>query len=398
MADTTVEGLVKDSQNYIPMWGPYWISTSVGIIVYVDAGIDLSFTETADGGVTWAETEIVAGQVQSVAVWFDQETPGDTGTLLHVTWLDSADETAYYITIDISDGTLGTQRTVDSGLTVSGQPFENRTSITKTVSGNIIAAFKTTAELECYKSSDNFATAGTDIADPFETTSDFDFLLLFPADTADNDDAAAIFWDRSANEISVKMWDDSVGDWTETLISGSMVPDAADINMDAVVRLSDNHILLVAHSNDDDAGDDLMAWDLTVDDIDSPTVTAKTNVVTNQAESGQAGIIINQQNDDVYVAYLKGGTWYDTVDVVYHKSSDGMGTWGSEEAYSEAAADDNRYVHGGRTVGSSGGRIQFAFYNEDLTEIFVNLVNDIEIPVPSVGATRRTLTLLGAGR
>jgi hypothetical protein len=174
------------------------------------------------------------------------------------------------------------------------------------------------------------------------------------------------------------MYDETANTWTETAIASSMVEDLRN-GWGGVIRHSDNHLLVAAHNGVDTTTDDIQTWDVTPDSISGPTVTAKTNVVTNQAESGGIGIVINQQNDDVYVAYLKGGTWRTAVDVVYHKSDDGMATWGSESAYSEAAADDIRALHGGRSVDNNGGRIQFGFFNDDLTEIFVNLVNDIEI-------------------
>ncbi len=196
------------------------------------------------------------------------------------------------------------------------------------------------------------------------------------------------------------MYDDSGDSWTETSIAGSMVDDASHINMDGAVRHSDSHVLLAAHSNDDSTTDDLRTWDLTVDSIASPTVTAKANVVTDQAESGQAAVFINQQADDVYVAYLKGGQWNVTVDVVYHISTDDMDSWGAEQAYSEQAADDVRRVQAGRVVGDDGGRYQPAFYDDDDTDIFVNEVNDIEIAggSPPAAPTKALRLLRGMGR
>jgi hypothetical protein len=332
-----------------------------------------------------------------VAAWYDKETPGDAGTLVHIAWSDS-DDNVLYATVDVSDGTVGTIRTVDTGVTIGTTSSLERVAITKTVSGNIIVAFSTQVEIECYKSSDNFATAGTDIADVFETATEEDWVLLFPADV-DAGDACALFWDRSADEISLKMYDDSGNTWTETSISGSMVDDANHMNMDGSIRHSDNHLLMAAHSDDDTTTDDLKTWDLTVNSIAAPTVTAKTNVVTDQAESAQCSVFINQQNDDVYVAYLKGGTWTATVDVVFHKSANGMGTWAGESAYSESAADDFRLVHAGRTVGDAGGRYQPSFYDDDDLDIYINETNDVEIAAAD-GApnTRRySLTLTGVG-
>ena len=396
MADTTVATSVSSFQDLQGMFGPYWIDKDIGIIIYSDTGQDLTFARTTDAGASWTPTQIESGSAFVISSWFDQETPGDSGTLLHITWLDALDDEAKYVSVDISDGSVGTIRTIDSGITVATLG-ENRTSITKTVSGNLIVAFSTQTEIECYKSSDNFATAGTAIADPFETATEEDWLLLYPANTGDDNDACGIFWDRSANVISAKMYDDSENLWDESTIDVFNNNSATYINMDASVRHSDNHILLAAHSAHDFSGDDLRTYDINPNSISSPIRTDKTNIFTDQVESAQCAVIINQQNDDVYVAYLKGGTWLDSTDIVFHKSDDGMGTWGSEQAYNETT-DDNRLVHGGRTVGNSGGRIQWSWYNDDNTDIFVNLVNDIEISAtggdPTITPSALSLTLV----
>jgi len=386
-ADILVENLVDeftDVRN--ALWGPYWIDTQIAVIIFNDDGGDLSFARTTDGGVNWTTTQIFSGVSRQVASWFDQETPGDTGTLVHIAWLDTNGvDFAYYQTVDVSDSALGTRREVDNTVTVSTNSTQNRVAITKTVSGNLIYAFTTQADKETYRSTDGGVT-WVDRADVYETPKQEDWVLLSTANTGDNDDAAAIFWDRSANELSIKMYDETANTWTETVI-GDGVDNIFDIQMDVSVRHSDKHILFTHHSDVDTSSDDLLTFDLTVDSIASPTVTAKTNVFTNQVESAVVGIITNQQNDDVYISYFKGGTYVGEVDVVFHKSTDGMGSWGAEQAYSESAPDDFRNVDGGRTVGNDGGRIQWSFFDDDEVDIYVNLVNDIEIAAVAVGGT-----------
>jgi hypothetical protein len=386
VVDTLVEGAVSSSLDArVGLWGPYWSDESTGVIIYVDNAIDLRMARTTNKGASWSDTLLGAGGALQVACWYDKETPGNSGTLVHVAWIDYDNNSVYYLTVDISDGSVGTKRTVDSTVTVDFGSSNNRIAITQTVSGNIIVAFSTQTEIECYKSSDNFATAGTDIADVFESATQEDWCLLFPAATADDNDACAVFWDRSSNLLTLKMYDDSADSWVEfaTTIGGG-VDDTTHMNMDGSVRHSDSKVLVTWHENDDYFADNVRTAELTVDDILTPAVTAKTNVVTNQAESAQVSIFINQQNDDVYVAYLKGGTWQDSVDVVYHISTDGMTSWGVEQSYSQATADDIRLVSAGRTVGSSGGRYQPAFYNDDLTDIFVNEELDLELGVAAV--------------
>lgn len=400
MADTVVtEDVYEEAHKRRGLYGPYWISVDTGLIIYINNDEDIAFSYTTDAGVSWDETQIVAGTATLMSVWFDQETPGDAGTKVNIAWLDSSSGNAYYVNIDVSDASQGTIRTVSTGLTIDegsvGFQFD-RIALTKTVSGNLIYSFSTQVEIESYKSDDLFATPGTAIANLSETPTDEDWILLFPASTVDDNDACALYWDINSNIISMKMYDDSSDDWTETAISGSMIDKDSYINMDGVVRHSDGHILFVAHLNGDNPDDDLMTWDLTPDDIDSPTVTAKTNVFTNQSEAMQTSMIINQQNDDVYIAYLKGNpSFLWKVDVVFHKSENGMGSWGSEEVYNEAVEDDYRLIQGGRTIGNSGGRIQWSWYEITIDNIWVNLNNDIEIGAVAPEGTTRKIKISG---
>ena len=392
MADTSVQGNISgvaDARS--GLWGTFWADQNNGVVVFIDGQNDLSFAYTDDGGATWATTEIEAGTVMHVAAWFDRETGGDTGTTVHVVWLDSGLGQCRYQSIDASDGTSGTIRTVASSLTVSTFNNHNRVAITKTKGGNLLVAYSTQVNLGCWRSSDQFATSPTSRANVYETGTQEDWVNLYPANTTDDNDAAAIFWDRSANAITIKMYDDSANTWTESTVSTTtMTDDPTHHAFDATCRHSDGAILLAAHSNQDSTGDDLLTWEILPNSISSPTVTAKTNVFTNVAESSQVAIIVNQNNDDVYVAYLKGGTWTATTDVVFHKSDDDMGSWGTEQAYSETT-DDIRIVSGTRSITSSG-RIQWAFINDDLRELFVNLVNDIEIVGTTTTAIQKTLT------
>lgn len=382
MVDTLVDSNVTNSLDIRGMSGPYWTDENTAAMIFLNQFDQLVYARTTDGGVNWTST-VADTSTQEIIAFFDKEVPGDTGNVLHILYLETEGTNSIsYRSLDIATNTLGAQRFIESGITPNSTLGRNRLAITKTQNGNLMVAFETFLETRCYRSTDS-GVNWTSRTNLFEAA-DIDWALMFPANTTDGGDAAAIYWDASSDEISIKMYDDSANTWTETSISTGMNSDTGYLGMDASVRHSDNHILLAAHSNDDHPTDDLRTWDLTVDSIASPTVTAKTNIFTNQDNSVQAAVVINQQNDDVYVAYIKGGTWFLSTDVVFHKSEDGMTTWGTEQAYSQTT-DDIRLVHGGRTVTSAGGRVQWSFYNDDLADIFVNLVNDIAIPAAAVG-------------
>ena len=375
-ADTAVDNTAFNTlYAYQAPFGPYWSDKDTGVIVYVDGLSDISYRRTDDGGATWTKTEIEAGACKALACWFDKETPGITGDVIHITWADSADENIYYIDLDVATDTLGTKRTVDTGLTIGITVANNMIAITKTRSGNIIIAHAISA-LNTFKSANQFATSGTSITDPYEFTTAYDHLMLFPASTGDDNDAVGIFTDGSANAISVKMYDDNADNWIEKAV-GTNVYQQLYFNMDAAVRHSDGHILLAYFDAYDTIGATLQTVDITPDSTGDPTITAKTYVIVSNEAVGPC-IVINQQNDDVYVGWLQGGTWVGNTFVQFKSSDDDMASWVNQGAYGETG-DDQRSCHGGRTVGDDGGRIQFSFFNDDLNDIFVNLVNDIEI-------------------
>lgn len=395
MADTLVDSAIDPNLGtYVGLWGPYWSNVSIGAVVYVGTGGDLTYARTINKGEDWDVTEIQAGATRQVAVWWDKETPGNTGTLAHIAWADFQSDSVLYRTLDVAADSLGTERTVDNTVTIDVDGSDNRIAITLTRGDNIILAFSTQSEIECYKSDATqsggaFATAGTDIDDVFETATEEDWCLLFPANTDDDNDACAIFQDRSANAITVKMYDDSADAWGAETSVGGIVDDPIYMNMDASVRHSDGHILVAHHNASDIFGNDIQTSDITVDDVTAPSRAFKTNVVTNFTEMAQVSVWINQQTDppQVRVGYLKGGTWEVDARSKYQISDDGMASWDGEVAYDEATSpnQDMRLIHAGRTVGDAGGRYQPAVYEDNDTQIVVNENNDTEIAAVAGG-------------
>ena len=90
-------------------------------------------------------------------------------------------------------------------------------------------------------------------------------------------------------------------------------------------------------------------------------------------------MMINQQNDDLYVAYTTGTT---TGSILYKKSDDDGGTWGAATAMS-ATSDDHRLIMGGTSVGDEGGRWQPIWFNDDLIDLVTNTDNSVEISAVS---------------
>lgn len=387
MADTQVSTDVHGASDHRrSVWGPYYIDTLKGVKIHCDGGSDLNYNWTDDGGITWAQTQITgSNDTKQMACWFDQETPGDSGTIVHIVVLDNTADEFHYSSVDVSDGTNSGNVDIDPDVGVSGTAKLGICAITKARNGNLIA----TMRVKAYRSVDGGSNWTARTA-PGEDQADFQ--LLYPANVADGD-VAMLYWDRSATEISVLMYDDSENTWTETSILTSMTADDIHLNIDAAVMHSDGKIYGAAHTAHDTSTDDLVTFTVDPSSISSPTiVTSTANVFTDEAESGGCAVHINQQNDDIRIGWCSGDEfWETTTAVVYKLSTDKMVSFGSELSMSETSRDW-RIVSSGRTTGSGGGRYQPGMYDDDATAIYINLVNDIEIAAAPEGvAPRQTI-------
>lgn len=378
MADITVGTSVQSLLHRKSVRaGPVWIDVNIAYIFYIDGSSDLVYQKTTDGGATWAAAVTInSDMVIKASVWYDRWTPGNAGRLIHIVYSEADGDDILYRNLNTLDDSLSTEvEVVDGASYTDGNWDEGVVDIVRARGGNLYLAFWGDGDGEngFYRSTDEGVTwtARAKLSDGNEA----DGIILMPGNEDDADDIWCIYWDRSADALSLKVYDNSGDSWAETAIASSMADDTAYYQMSAAPRRNDNHVILVAWSEIDAATADLKAWDIG----SSSSITALTNIVTDLDASTQVAVFINQQDDSIYVAYLKGGTWTATVDAVYRKSTDGGTTWGSEQAYSEAAADDMRSLWAGISVGSDGGRFQPTFFNIDLTDLFVNLVNDVLI-------------------
>lgn len=389
MADVVVEGVAQtSSMNRLQRPGIVWIDSSIGYMVFLNSSSDIVYRKTVDGGVTWADPVEISGQTTiDIDVWFDKWTPGDNGTIIHIVWFDNATDDVHYRALDTSGDSLGTAEVVHDGTSFeSTGRFTHMLSITKAIGGNLYIQWWGDNDGEhgfsrSTDGGDNW-TARTDGADGNAV----DEVLCFPdADSADTNDIVMIYWDRSADAISIKKYDDSggaSGTWAETAIAGGVADTTLYLNWSAVMRHSDGHIIVAAWSALDHVAADLRVWDV---EVGTPGSTAKTDVVTNSDDCFLVGMLIDQNTDDLYVAYAGNEDGSEaiptTVTVFYKKSDDGGATWSAQTAYQDdTAPDDIRWLCGGQsTPGAAAGRWEPIWYNDDLVDLAVNKVNSVEL-------------------
>lgn len=385
MADITIDAVTLTTAYAAVQEHVVWTSPTTGYAFMVDSTSQLVYYKSTDSGGSFSGPTAVSStsDVTQFSIWFDKWTNGDTGTEIHCAYSVTGNDDTMYRALDTSDDSLGTEVIAYAATSVTGSiTYANySTSIVVARGGNIyISAKTTTTEHKFVRSTDSGANF-TERADVHEGASG-DRCVLQPGSEADNNDIWAFFWDSSASEVSIKVYDNSGNSWAETSISGGMtISHSAFLGIYAVHRHSDNHSILFVWNNYDSATADLKVWDIT----NSGTVTAKTDVLTDSAESACAAPMINQQNDDLYCAYIRGSGLGSSVGTKYKKSDDGGGTWGSETAISEGTDDDLRGVFGGSSVGDDGGRFQPCWHNDDLDDFITNKVNSVEISAAAVG-------------
>ena len=296
---------------------------------------DFFYRKSTNQGLTWgAPVYILTGvDTTRTAVWYDRWTTGDSGNLIHIVALDSTNHNVTYWNLDTSSDTLTSPLVVVDGASFS-TVVTNSTwvTITKTRGGNVIIVYDGDGGTEdgARKAASPYTSFST-IADPSEGN---DWFMAFPGNYADNQDADLLYWDVSFNELSLKVYDDSVDSWSEASISGGFntVIDAATVfpQFTGAVRHSDGHLLVAAFTDYDTATADLKTWDIN----GTGSITAKTDILTDKDDTGGVALLIDQSTDDVFVFHLGKGDGSEaigsSVGIYYNKSSDDMVTWASE--------------------------------------------------------------------
>ena len=355
-ADVTVEGSAHTDLDLAHgAWGPIWTSTRNGYIVYLNAAEDVVYRKTTDGGNTWGSAVAISAlTTEKLSVWYDGWTTGDTGTTIHISYMDSAGgnpDQVYYRSLDTSTDTLGTEQTIFAPSAIATQDDRTELTITKARGGNLYAGFfydNTGATHDFYRSTDGGAT-WTDRTTMGDTS--MAWMRAFPGNEADTNDVWIVYWDWASDQLELKVYDDSANSWSTTTIGTGMVETTLVTQFSGVQRQSDNHVVLTAWNSLIAGGADLKVWDI----AGSASIVAKTDAVTDTTTDLGAAAFIDQRTNDLYLTYL---TFATTLSVNYKKSTDGGTTWGAVTNLNENADATNVWVEAGHSVGANGGRFR----------------------------------------
>ena len=323
------------------------VRTAAGVwYFFYTSGTDADFyyIKSSNYGLTWGVPVLIKGSLTGIGVacWFDKWTPADTGTLIHLAYMDSTNHDVFYRTIDTgASDTLGTEITVFAGASFSAGA-NTCLSVTKSEAGRILVGFDGDGGTETgfYKSDDYPPTAFTAKADVNEAGGT-DYYQLFPGNETDTADIYALYWDRSAGELTLKTYDDSGDSWAESAAIATGLTSIASSTISpqftGAVRNSDGHLLAAWWTNSDNANADLMFVDIT----SAASIGTPVKIFDSTDDQGGVALTVDTTADDLYVFYLGKTdgteTAYTAVNVYYRISTDDGATWGSETALSSVA-------------------------------------------------------------
>lgn len=378
MADVLIEGDLNPSTfRFFNLM--VWKDTLTGYYFFTaDVGLDFRYRKTEDGGASWGASVQVfptAGNLTAAVVWYDRWTPGDEGTVIHCTCVRNDVDGIYYRQLETDTDVLAAEVQVRDIAIATLGPIQFSMSLVKAKGGNLyIAWYDSGAGYHLERSSDGGGTWTTRSANFFEDATELDRCFLVPAPWSDDDqDIAAILWDRSANELTLKVYDDSADSISETLIA-SMTWNW-ETPHDVAIRASDDHLIVVAHS------DEVAAHDLRIWDINGPaSITELTPVFTATEQRRATSVLLDPSSDKIYVAYSRPGTWFADVEGVYHTSEDGGSTWSGATAFTFDATRSINTMHSPVQV-LDGGLWAPVFVDEDSLprKAYINTDNAVTI-------------------
>ena len=381
-------GLVNNSYIIVPNTGVVWASLIDGYVVFVELTSRLRLYKTEDGGENWSLLSTLTPSASSMrvyALWFDKWTPGNTGTVLHITFCsDTTPGTTrdgiWYIGWDTSDDTYAQS---EIRLTATN-PLCNRASIVRAKGGRLSIA-----------QTWNRPTAGGDTVAYFYTSDDegatwqarttfqestgnapADVYLLMPGNEADEDDLWAPYFDVSTDELSLYVYDDDGDSWSETSIDSSgftITGNEVGRMLQASIRHSDGHMIIVISTKQLDAAADIRVYDVN----GAGSITAKTDCGVNISKTGIA-LTIDQNTDYIYVMYCDATGGTAAIDIYYVKSIDGGGSW-SAPVKLNTTSDSWYSISADWSVGSYGGRLMPVFFQALDDDAFVNFDNAFDL-------------------
>ncbi len=354
-----------------------FISQTTGYAFYRDSTGACVYSKTTDGGATWGTAVTVDSQTDciNIAVWYDQWTPGDSGTRIHIATIDSGSDDIWYRSFNTANDTFDntifniSDNAAYGGTLVAGT---NYVSITKSTTGVLYAVTLEGGDSIVMQCTANCTTdANWSENSPAFTLGDDPSILLPQANGA----VMLLQWDISADDLQHKIFNGTSWDANWTTIEANAADNTTyDASFGAVIDPSTFDVYLVSADDHITLGndDDIRVWRYS-----AGTWSARTDVVTNSVCAGVsncgitgAKIARDPNTGYLYVLYTARSTpgTSATTNAYWKYSTDNGSTWSAEFGPVYSTNDDI----GARLslMGSSTQRIYATWYAATPDDLF----------------------------
>ncbi len=323
-----------------------FVNDLVGYKFFRASGGACQYRKTTNGGTSWGSPTSVDTQTDciGVSVWYDQWTPGDTGSLIHIVTMDTGDDDLFYNALNTSNDTLAST-TARAVITVGSTNATyasnaNRANITKGTNGIVYvvaddATGSGTILRRCSGSctiTANWSAAGT----PPQGNAD-SWSMLLPLSGGN-----IMLINRSTgNLLRYSVWDGSDWDTFQNIDASAVRGTTYDVNMAATLDHESGDIFLayVTDANDFVTAD----HDIRTAVYSGGSWTNTADVVTNSGRGiHQVALARDQNTGNLYLAYTARTTitLANTSRVYWHLSTSSMQSWGVEQGPLDSSAGD----------------------------------------------------------
>ncbi|USN92147.1 MAG: hypothetical protein H6782_04715 [Candidatus Nomurabacteria bacterium] len=357
------------------------------------------YKKTTDGGATWGTQVLVDSQTdcQAIVVWYDQWTPGDTGSYIHIATMDSGDDDIWYNRLDVSSDTLllGSSP-VSAVLSQSPMSLSAATanhSLTKGTNGILYISVSDNGDRFVVSCS---ATCGTatnwvEVGDGTFMDADEDATMLLPLDSGN---ILLINRDISANDMRSKVWNGTSWDTNWLTIDANAVESSTyDFQMSAVRSPVSGDVFLayIADANTFTTAD----HDIRVAKYSGGSWSNLPDIITNDTRGlTSVSLTIDENTETVYVAYSARTTINSasTANVYWATSTSAMTSWGAEQGPVNTVSGD---MYGVSFNYSSIQRLFLSWFEANVDDVFGDTVADLS-PKTVVSASGTQATTMRA--
>jgi|GEM_PF-5975802 len=372
----------------------------IGYTFYVSSTgtSDVRYSKTTDGGETWSTVVDLSGTgFHSVAVWYDQWTPGDsTGTKIYMAAIGEGADNLSFKMLDTSNDSLSptgtTWTTIFNGTTWTAASSTGA-SVCKSTDGHIFATASTTGSattLDVHKSlaSDTAHTTWATTTSGLDVTGDFNQVL--PVGLAG--DVLLLNHDISGNQLRSNVYDEATDAWSGFSNRIAATENATyDGSFGAALNKVTGEVYVAINNNPAVLNGDINTARVVSDGTTNVTWSNTTDAYTNiSTAGGQATMAIDWHNGDVYCFYIR-GTMGSSVNIYYRKSTDQGATWSAESAAVSSGAGNYQQVYVNMT---SPYKIFVSWEDTTATDLFG--VNYADITALDIADARMMLFYDGA--